>query len=147
MNESAIRELSRLIPVEKRYDGVDPDVWIGGVGSYELALGYSLIFWPRFVEFENYVLREDFDLELLRGYEGSAPRWSLEALVNHIHLGDIHYSADGSGDQLRYLGRILKEIYEVKLAHDFPDRRFTVEFNDAVVDGWLDDDQLTFWQV
>ena len=33
----------------------------------------------------------------------------------------------------RFLGRILKEIYEVKLAHDFPDRRFIVEFNDALV--------------
>ena len=147
MDETAISQLSRLIPVESRYHGVDPDVWIGGVGSYELALGHTLIFWPQFVEFEDYVLREDFPLDLLRDSEETDPKWSVEALLNHIHLGDLHMCAQSNGLQLQYLGRVLKEIHEVKLAHDFPDRRFTVEFNDALVDGRLDADHLTFWQV
>ena len=29
------------------------------MGRYDLAVGYSLVFWPRFVRFEGYVLREE----------------------------------------------------------------------------------------
>ena len=38
-------------------EGIAPDEWISCVGNFELASGYSLIFWPTFVRFENYVLR------------------------------------------------------------------------------------------
>ena len=66
--------------------------------------------------------------------------------MNHIHSIDIHCNdSTANGAQLRYLGRVLKEIHEVKLRADFPDRRFVVEFND---EPGLDpiDYQMSFWQ-
>lgn len=128
-------------------DGISPDGWIGGVGNYELAVGYSLIFWPRFVRFEQYVLREGFSEGALRGFEAQTGghRTSVEWVMNHLHPVDIHCNAEPNEAQLRYLGRLLKEIHEVKLSADFPDLRFEVEFND---EPGLDpaDYQMSFWQ-
>jgi hypothetical protein len=129
-------------------DGISPDAWIECVGNYELAVGYSFIFWPRFVRFEKYVLREGFNEPALRGFEGQAgsDRKSVEWVMNHLHLADIHFSAPEPNEaQLRYLGRVLKEIHEVKLRADFPDLRFVVGFED---EPGLDpvDYQISFWQ-
>jgi hypothetical protein len=65
--------------------------------------------------------------------------------MNHLHISDIHYHVEANESQLRYLGRVLKDIHQVKLRQDFPDIRFTVDFNDE--DG-LDqvEYELTFWQ-
>jgi hypothetical protein len=72
-------------------------------------------------------------------------RIAVEAVMNHVHITDIHCNAEATEAQVRYLGRILKEIWEVKLRHDFPDTGFQVDFNDepGVV---LDEYELTFWQ-
>lgn len=114
-------------------DGIDAESWIGCVGNYELAIGYSLIFWPRFVRFENYVLREGFSEESLRGFaaQSGCTRASVEWVMNHEHIADIHCNeTDVSEAQIRYLGRVLTEIHKVKLQSDFPDLRFVIEFND-----------------
>jgi len=112
-----------------------------------LATGYSLIFWPRFVRFERYVLRDGFSVESLRGFEDMTKgnRVAVEAVINHVHIAGIHCNVEPSEAQLRYLGRTLKDIWEAKLQHDFPDLRFQVEFNDEPnVD--LDDYEVTCWQ-
>ena len=140
-----------LIPELKDWndgEGISADGWIECVGNYELAIGYSLAFWPRFVGFEKYVLRGGFDEGALRGFEGQegADRQSVEWVMNHLHLADIHCNADEPNEaQLRYLGRVLKQIHEVKLRADFPNRRFEVEFNDEPGLELLDY-QLSFWQ-
>lgn len=120
------------LPAWNNGAGISPDAWIECVGSYPLAIGYSLVFWPRFIRFEAYVLRAGFSEEALRGFERQAgsDRKSVEWVMNHVHLHDIHFQEEATELQLRYLGRVLKEIHEVKLRADFPDRRFTVEFND-----------------
>src|SRR5438105_5720762 len=84
-----------LIPELPRWNngaGIDAEEWIGCVGNYQLAIGYSLIFWPRFVRFENYVLREGFSEGALRGFEQQTKtnRASVEWVMNHIHSIDIH---------------------------------------------------------
>ena len=139
--------------------GIDAEAWIGCIGNFELATGYSLIFWPSFVRFEGYVFREGFGEgglgeEGLRGFERQLNpddlsmetiRVSVEAVMNHLHIADIHSNVQPSESQLRYLGRVLKDIHEVKLTRDFPDLRFVVSFNDEPnLD--LVDYQLTFWQ-
>lgn len=129
--------------------GIDPRGWAECIGNYPLAIGYSLIFWPRFVRFEKYVLREGFSESSLRGFEAhtGVHRTSVEWVMNHVHMTDIHLNAEEEPNeaQLRYLGRILKEIHEVKLRSDFPDLRFEVEFND---EPGLDpvDYQMSFYQ-
>ena len=162
MAEQSDTDFTALIPELPQWNdgaGIDAESWIGCVGNFELATGYSLIFWPGFVRFEGYVLREGFGEgglgeEGLRGFEqqpspNDAPietvRASVEAVMNHVHIADIHCNVQPTEAQLRYLGRVLKDIHEVKLRRDFPDLRFVVSFNDEPnLD--LIDYQLTFWQ-
>jgi len=144
-------DFAQLIPELPNWNngaGIDAESWVGCVGSPELAVGYSLIFWPRFVRFENYVLREGFSEDSLRAFavRQTSTRASVEWVMNHLHIADIHCTeAQASEAQLRYLGRVLAEIHQVKLRADFPDLRFTVEFND---EPGLDpnDYQMSFWQ-
>jgi hypothetical protein len=143
-------DFNLLIPELARWNegaGILPHEWIGCAGNYPLAIGYSLIFWPRFVRFDGYVLREGFSEGALRGFEaqGGSSRRSVEWVMNHLHPVDIHYGEDATEAQLRYLGRVLREIHQVKLRADFPDLRFEVEFNDEPD---LDpvDYQMSFWQ-
>jgi len=144
-------DFSALIPELSQWNqggGIDPHGWIGCVGNYELAAGYSLVFWPRFVRFERYVLRKGFSEDSVRGFERAdgCDRASVDAVVNHLHIADIHCNVESTEAQLRYLGRVLKEIHEAKLGRDFPELGFAVSFND---EAGLDriDYQLTFWQV
>jgi len=151
MSEQPKPDFNELIPELRLWNegkGISADDWIGCAGNYPLAVGYSLVFWPRFVRFEDYVLREGFSKGALRGFEQQAgsSRSSVEWVMNHVHPIDIHYSDESVSEaQLRYLGRVLKEIHEVKLRAVFPDLRFTVEFND---EPGLDlvDYQMSFWQ-
>jgi hypothetical protein len=56
-------DFAALIPELPKWNGgagIEPQAWIECVGNYELATGYSLIFWPSFVRFEDYVLRDGF---------------------------------------------------------------------------------------
>jgi hypothetical protein len=141
---------SALIPELPRWNngaGITAEAWIGCVGTFELAIGYSLVFWPRFVRVDGLVLREGYSPDALRSCRrhGADP-WAVEALINHLHIADLHCNGEPATEgQLRYLGRLLKEVHEAKLARDFPDLRFTVEFNDKP---GLDpiDYQLTFRQ-
>lgn len=143
-------DFDKLIPDRTAWNsgrGVDPETWVSSVGNYQLAVGYSLIFWPRFVVFEDYVLRESrFTVENLRSWEKATDnkRGAIEAVLNHIHIQDLH-DADASEDQLRYLGRVLRQIHEVKLRADFPDRRFEVVFDDTPGQHPLDY-EMTFYQ-
>ena len=144
-------DFTTLIPELRQWNdgrGIAPDDWIGCVGTYELAIGYSLIFWPSFVVFESYVFRDGFLESSVRGFEQATNgnRAAVEAVMNHLHIADIHCNiADVDEGQLRFLGRALKGIYEVKLRSDFPDRRFIVSFNDDP--GLVATDyELTFWQ-
>jgi hypothetical protein len=95
----------------------------------------------------EYVLREGFSEEALRGFEAQdgSSRKGVEWVMNHVHLDDIHYGEEATEAQLRYLGRVLKEIHEVKLKADFPDLRFVVEFTDEP-DVDYPDFQISFWQ-
>jgi hypothetical protein len=146
-----IKDFDELIPELRLWNqgkGIDAEAWIGCVGNYPLAIGYSLVFWPRFVRFGDYVLREGFSEGALRGFakQPGSCRSSVEWVMNHVHPIDIHCNETDVGEaQLRYLGRVLKEIHDVKLRADFPDLRFEVEFND---EPGLDpaDYQMSFWQ-
>jgi hypothetical protein len=53
---------------------------------------------------------------------------------------------DINRDRLLYLGQILREIYQVKLAWQFPNKRFEVMFDDSFQDD-LVNYQITFYQI
>ena len=130
-------------------DGVGARSWIEMVGRYDLAVGYSLVFWPRFIRFDGYVLREEvFDEPNLRNWERTQPgkRQGIEATINHLHVADLHCNDETLTEgQARHLGRTLKATWTAKLQLDFPELVFVVAFND---EPGLDlvDYELTFWQ-
>ncbi|CAM5482281.1 hypothetical protein MAUB1S_08092 [Mycolicibacterium aubagnense] len=125
--------------------------WTANTGNFSLAVGYTEVFWPRFVAFENYVLMEGFHLEGLRSFERNpeATRESIEQVMNHLHIADIQYCGcpDIAADKLIFLGEQLCEIYTAKLAFQFPDRKFAVEFYHPDNPDDLEDYQLSFFQV
>jgi hypothetical protein len=130
--------------------GIDLESWTGCKGRFALAVGYSSIFWPEFVEFDGYLLRKGFAESSLRGYEkqqGSTRR-GVEQVMNHLHIADIQHvgCADISEDKLIFLGQVLREIYEVKLNYQFPDRPCIVAFYTPPKADELFEYQITFWQ-
>jgi hypothetical protein len=130
--------------------GIDLVDWTANTGSFSLAVGYSEVFWPRFTEFENYVLMESFSLAALRSFESlpQITRQSIERVMNHLHIADIQHGActDIAADKLIFLGHRLREIYAAKLALDFPDRKFLVEFYCPEQSQDFEDYQLSFFR-
>lgn len=131
--------------------GIDLEGWLAASGNYELAMGYLSLFWPGLVEFEGYVLREGFSVDSLRGFEraAGANRRGVEAVMNHLHLADLHgpHAEGFSVDKALVLGHAMKAIYEAKLAREFPHRPCVVEFLIPESADALEDYQLTFWQL
>ena len=131
-------------------NGIDLESWIGCCGDFKLAVGYATLFWPAFVLFEDYILREGFHLESLQGFEKSRDgnKASVEWVMNHLHIADIHINdrENVSVDKIVFVGRILKEIYEMKLRAQFPDRPCEVEFHEPDERKNLVEYQLSFWQ-
>lgn len=68
--------------------------------------------------------------------------------MNHLHIADLHYGdADElSEDKIRVLANALKEIYQAKLAWQFPHAPCIAELYVPEPDGELTDYQISFWQ-
>lgn len=120
------------------------------MGNYPLAVGYLTVFWPEFVEHDGYILRKGFSEQSLRGFESQngATRKSVEWVMNHLHIADIH-CGDGDAltvDKVVVLGRALKEIYQAKLAWQFPHSPCIVEFYEPETGGDPIDYEISFWQ-
>lgn len=130
-------------------DGIDLETWIGCEGRFSLAVGYASIFWPAFTLFEGYILPHGVSEDALRGFEqNESSRKSVEWVMNHVHIADIHHRGCGdiSKDKLLVLGNVLKEIYEAKLHWQFPDCPCTVELFIPDDPDDLTEYQLSFWQ-
>lgn len=130
--------------------GIDLEAWIGCEGSFSLAVGYTAVFWPEFVEYDGYILRDGFSEKSLRGFEGqsASTRKSVEWVMNHLHVADIqHFGCeDLTKDKLVFLGTVLKEIHQAKLQWRFPDRPCIVELYIPDDEDDLMQYQLSFWQ-
>ena len=142
-----MNDFNEMIPEMKAWNngqGVDVHTWIDAVGTFQLAIGYSTIFWPEFTEVEGFVFRAGLDRQADWRNAYGGDRRKIEALANHIHIDSIHYS-DHEGktpQKLKYLARILQDIYICKLTRDFPSKYFRVEVSDEA-----DSPVLTFYQV
>jgi hypothetical protein len=130
--------------------GIDLESWVGCRGSFSLAVGYANVFWPSFVKHENYLLRSGFSEDAIRGFEKqtNSEREAVEIVMNHFHLADLQHSEceDISSDKLLNLGKVLKQIYEAKLMHDFPEIPCTVSFSVPEDPDDFLGYELTFWQ-
>jgi hypothetical protein len=148
-----MKDFNELIPEMREWNngaGIDVESWIGCEGNFRLAIGYSSIFWPQFVEFERYALREGFSVESLRGFERqcAGERRRIEGAMNHLHVADIQHQGceDITRERVVYLGHVVSEIYQAKLAWQFPSKRFEVHFDDSPAEH-LTDYELTFVQI
>jgi hypothetical protein len=146
-------DYNKLIPELKDWnegDGIDVESWIGSVGDFRKAVGYSALFWPAFVEMEGCVVRGDVSPEDVREWMEhlKGDRRGVEATVNHLHIVDLHNTecGDATPERLSHLGRVLREMYECKLMRDFPDRTFVVRFDEPDPGDDLTDYVLTFCQ-
>jgi len=130
--------------------GIDLNSWIGCTGNFSLAVGYTSVFWPSFTEYSGYILNSNADLESVRSWEASEGITPLgvEKAMNHLHIADIQHLAceDIAKDKIIFLGNTLREIYQAKLAWQFPDKPCVVEFYQSENEDDLIDYQLTFWQ-
>ena len=130
--------------------GIEIESWIGCEGNFSLAVGYVSVFWPEFILFDGYILRNGFSEASLQGFaqRQGTNRRSVEWLMNHLHIADIQYYGckDASKDKLLLLGNVLKEIYEAKLLWQFPDNPCSVEFYIPEDEDDLMEYQLSFWQ-
>ncbi len=148
----------KLIPELKDWrkeNGQDFDIqdWVTSEGDIQMAIGYSTIFWPEFVEFNDYIFikshfSEDNFKEWIKS-ESVSNYGQIENVINHIHILDLfsyEKQADISFEQVKYLGDLLQKIYSTKLKVEFPNRNFTVTFNGAEHLNDLIDYQLTFYQ-
>lgn len=132
---TTITDFNKLIPELQNWNngnGIDIYSWIGCVGDFQKAIGYSVIFWPEFIEIDGGVFRKMVLPENIAKWKDSqkCDTKTIEATVNHIHLKDLHCyeCSDATPERLEFLGNTLKQIYECKLKHDFPEKNFTVEF-------------------
>ncbi len=99
---------------------------------------------------DGYILRKGASPENVRGFaqQPGATRQSVEWVMNHIHLLDLHTGPvdDASSDKLIALGNVLADIYRAKLAWQFPDKPCEVEFFVPEDREELWEYQLSFWQ-
>ena len=130
--------------------GVSLETWIACEGNLKLAVGYTTVFWPRFKVLEDYIVREHVTLDNVRAFEKRCrgPKSGVEAVLNHLHIADVHACGEPqlTADRIRFLMPILKEIYEAKLAWQFPMRPCVVSLNYPEDKQSLVDYQITFWQ-
>lgn len=131
-------------------EGIDLESWINCSGSFSLAVGYITIFWPKFVEFDGYILRDGFSEDALRSFESADgyDRTAVERVMNHLHIADIqHFGCeDISRDKIQVLGSTLHEIYTARLKAQFPQTPCIVEFYQPEDGDDLLGYQISFWQ-
>lgn len=131
--------------------GISPTEWLFLGARSDMGVAFSDLFWPTFLEFEGHVFREHFSLTNVRAWQvHGAERRGVEAAVNIIHTYDLFVPNGDEWSELVeqraiHIGRILSEIYSLKLERDFPDKVFEVRFCDGS-DPEDDDIYLTFFQ-
>lgn len=110
------------------------------------------VLWPDFTEYDGCVFchkLDDADEQTYRDWltqlGGDRPR--VEAVMNHQHIVDLleHVVESPSRDVVLTFGRLMRDLWTAKLSRDFPERRFTVSFDEDHCDD-LVDYEITFFQ-
>jgi len=110
--------------------------WISCEGNVKLGIGFSMIFWPEFIEHEGCVIisnrfsQDNFDnwksAEYVKNYR------QIESVLNHTHILDLfswEKQEEMVVEQVKFLGEKMKEMYQAKLKFEFPNKEFEVVFN------------------
>lgn len=128
--------------------------WVVGEGDIKFAIGYSILFWPEFIEYDDCViLKSHFDsnnFESWKNAEYVINYAQIESVLNHIHILDL-FGADEKKNEVNYeqilfLGNRLSEIYKAKLKLEYPEKKFIFDFNGNERLAALQEYEITFYQ-
>lgn len=119
----------------KQANGNDFSLWdyIFGVGNVEIALAFSKLFWPDFIEYDRGIfLAETFNPQICEEWKAKLENDinAVEKVMNHIHLEDILPEAEKVEiENIFYLGQVLSQMWESRLKLLYPNQCFQVECN------------------
>jgi hypothetical protein len=98
--------------------------------TVELAIGFSRLFWPSYVEFGGGVfIADDFVAATFNDWleHCGGDLNAVERAMNHRLLGTLFQKIEEvSAANCHYLGEALVEMWKCRLAQQFPGRAFTV---------------------
>jgi hypothetical protein len=134
-DERLVERLRALYP-ERDTTNWDWSDFMYAEGSPVLALWYSRLFWPEFVEVDGMVFlkesMEDEDdhrrlKEAIARYGGD--RKQVEQAFNRVEVETLFTprADDASDEEYEALVRRIAEMWSSKLHQQFPDRRFAIE--------------------
>lgn len=119
----------------KKANGDDFSLWdyLSGVANVEVALAFTTLFWPGFVEHDGGIfLAEAFNQELYEQWKAELGNdiAAIERVMNHQHIDDLLPGAETVGiDNLFFLGEVIQQMWENRLNSGYPDRTFQVSCN------------------
>ncbi|MGK7900051.1 MAG: hypothetical protein AB4352_01305 [Hormoscilla sp.] len=116
----------------KKVNNDDFSLWdyLFGVGSVELAIAFSKLFWPDTIEHEGGIfLSEAFDLQIYEQWKAKLGNdmTSIERVINHQHVDDILPGSQAVGmENILYLGKAIAQMWQSRLKVLYPQRSFEV---------------------
>ena len=138
-----VRTAKRLWP-DVDATGLDYFDFLNACGSPRLALFYSRLFWPEFVDFQDMTFLDgtvDDDsgrtrvLEALATYEGD--RAETERSFNNVEIPSLfgRLSGESTDDEDTQLAEQICSMWGARLRQLFPDRAYVVEVQPATDEG------------
>jgi hypothetical protein len=142
-------DFNNLIPEMRSWNngnGIDVDSWIQCMANHKVLVGCARILWPDFVERDGCIVLARHAPNW-QGYleKAHGDRKIAEATINHIHVLHLFATELPTRALVLHVGRLLKEIWQVKLQHHFPGRKITISFPQED-DLELSEYELTFFQ-
>lgn len=131
---------------------IGPAGWLAGMGSFNLAVAFSSLFHPEFIVHNDCVFIAPYTEQDKKNQSSfmscsDYDRSKTEVTINHLHLMDLFPNdvETPTREQILYLGNVLKDMWQLKLNRDFPDRNLVVSFPEDYAED-LYEYEITFWQ-
>lgn len=118
----------------KEANSDDFSLWdyLFAVTDVEIAIAFTKLFWPNFVEQDGGIfLAEVFEIELyeqLKAELGEEDITAIERALNQQHIDEMLPGAEKVGaENVLYLGQAIAQMWDSRLKSLYPQRRFQVE--------------------
>ena len=119
----------------RKANGDEFSIWdyLSGVANVEVALAFTKLFCPDFVEHDSGIfLAEVFNQEIYKHWQEELGNdiAAIERVMNHQHIDDFLPGAESIGiDNLLYLGQVIRQMWDNHLKVRYPERDFQVSCN------------------